>query len=1155
MTRSIYPAFLLFLVVLLSSCSRGDGNNFLNPAERQWLAEHGADLRLAPDMNFAPFEFIDGDGKFKGIASDYVRLIEKELGIAFRIVHIPDWSDNVRAAKAREFDLWSAVVKTPRRLDYMHFATPYIEMQPVYVVSQNWQGEITPERIDRYSIGVVRGYFLHDYLRREHPDARVTTYATIEKGLRGLENREVEVFLSDTTTVSYTIRHHNIRHVKVGGDIPVESRKLAFASRSDWPILNDILEKTLARISDAERQRIHQKWIGLAAENPPDKKGQDRMAMTMMLRAAILLLALYFFWKRLFRQGTSKTGEAGVVPPGRMPPEEKYLSRYYVLFVALGFIATVIGWAGYHHYRLDGGREFLNAREKNWLNAHRESLRLAPDMHFAPYEFVDENGQFSGIAAEYVRLLENKLKVRFDMQRIPKWSDNVRKARAGEIDIWSAVAPTSKKREYMLFTNPYISIQTVLIVSEGKEGEVSLQDWGNKSIAVVDGYFTHDYLLKYYPDSNLKTYRNAPAGIRAVSFKEADAMLIDIATAAYLIEKEGLTNLKVGGSVELDYDLAFASRKDRPVLNSILEKGLAQITKAERNNIHRKWIHYDQWSGHFHPDRMFWLVLIVGGGSILLLTGGVLFWNISLRKMVSGKTRELLESEEYLRATLESTDDGILVQLKDSSPAHINKRFIEMWEIPADLTGLENDVELLDFISDQIEEESPLLSAHYTQTSHCFMETSNILHLKNGRIVEGYSCPLIIEDEEMGQVWSFRDITARQKAEQEKGQLELQLRQAQKMEAIGTLAGGIAHDFNNILSAILGYTELAYMDSQDEGKEKAELLEVLNAANRAKDLVKQILAFSRRSEEEKRPLKIQHIIKEVLKLLRASIPTTVEIRHNIDMTCGPVQADPTQIHQLLMNLCTNAVQVLENEGMLEISLDEITLNKSDLIMYPEIKPGLFVHLAVKDDGKGMDRSVQERIFDPFFTTKEVGEGTGMGLAMVYGIVQSYGGLITVDSAPGKGSVFHVYLPVVRSQAVDKKDNDREEKIRIMGGNETVLFIDDEETITDLAGKFLKRLGYNVIAKNRSRDALKYFRDNVNRIDVVLTDQTMPGMTGADLAVEILKIRPDMPIILCTGYSSMINDEKARQLGIREFALKPLAGDHLALLIRKVMDES
>ena len=399
--------------------------------------------------------------------------------------------------------------------------------------------------------------------------------------------------------------------------------------------------------------------------------------------------------------------------------------------------------------------------------------------------------------------------------------------------------------------------------------------------------------------------------------------------------------------------------------------------------------------------------------------------------------------------------------------------------------------------------------------------------------------------------YSMEDNRKRKQAEKHQKKLEAQLQQAHKMEAIGTLAGGIAHDFNNILAAIIGYTEIATMKLPKDNTVLPDLNEVLKAGKRAKDLVAQILAFSRQSRQERTPISIQPIVVETLQLLRASIPATVEIRKSIDAR-GLVMADATQIHQVMMNLCTNAHHAMEERGgTLEVDLSEVEIRPGDVDGNEQIQPGKYVRLMVGDTGKGMSLELQGKIFDPYFTTKEKGKGTGMGLSVVHGIVDEHGGRIDVRSVPEKGTKFTVYLPLIAGEAKTEEEEDKNEPIPT--GTENILFVDDETPIVNLGKELLNRLGYGVTTETSGPAALELFRAQPEKFDLLCTDLNMPGMTGIDLAREVKRIRADAPVVLCTGSRESRIEEKVKQIGIKASIMKPFVIRSLALAIRTALD--
>jgi PAS domain S-box-containing protein len=395
-----------------------------------------------------------------------------------------------------------------------------------------------------------------------------------------------------------------------------------------------------------------------------------------------------------------------------------------------------------------------------------------------------------------------------------------------------------------------------------------------------------------------------------------------------------------------------------------------------------------------------------------------------------------------------------------------------------------------------------------------------------------------------------RDISERRKAEVTRRTLEAELFQAQKMEAVGTLAGGIAHDFNNILAAIVGNAEMAQIDLPQSHPGRQDLMEVLRAARRARDLVRQILTFSRKQEAERRPVRVAEVIDDVLKLLLATIPSTIELRSNVVDADALVFGDPTQLHQVLMNLCTNAAQAVgDHHGSIEVSQSEAVIAADSL--RTDLAPGRYVRVSVSDTGHGMDRATLERVFEPFFTTKSPGVGTGLGLAVVHGIMRNHDGVAHVESAPGAGTVFHLYFPRLTSTEAVRTADASDVPV---GHGERVLFVDDEPQITNITRRTLERLGYRVLALGSATDALRTFRADPSAFDLVISDLTMPGLTGAQLAVEMRQLRSNLPVILSTGYLDRLDAEMARDLQVRELLIKPYTTEALANAVRRALRE-
>ena len=510
----------------------------------------------------------------------------------------------------------------------------------------------------------------------------------------------------------------------------------------------------------------------------------------------------------------------------------------------------------------------------------------------------------------------------------------------------------------------------------------------------------------------------------------------------------------------------------------------------------------------------------------------------------------LIEGRAKLKGALESMTDAVCISDVDGNFVEFNEAFTTFHRLQSKkecLTALADWPSFLDVYSD----DGKLLPLDMWVISRALrgeQGVQEVYKLQRRDTCEtwfgSYNFAPIYDNEGSitGSVVVARDIT-------EKRQIQAQLTQAQKMESIGNLAGGIAHDFNNILSSIIGFTELA-LDATPKGSaQRDDLEEVLIAGNRAKELVQQILAFARQSSEETKPVRLRDIVTEALKLLRPSTPINIDIKLTLDST-AKIIGNTSRLHQVVMNLCTNAIYSLQNSGsFLEIGLRDILLAYDSEPKVSRLPAGKYVELTVNDNGQGIDPVVIEKIFEPYFTTKKVGEGTGMGLAMVKGIIESYGGNIQVASEQGEKTSFVIRLPV----ATGKKLDEVGQVDPVASGTERILFVDDEPPIARMGSRMLESLGYTVTIRTSSIEALELFKEKPDDFDLVITDMTMPSMTGDVLSMELRKIRHDIPIILCTGYSNKMNEANAKLIGIEAFAYKPFTKSDLAKTIRGVLD--
>ena len=524
-----------------------------------------------------------------------------------------------------------------------------------------------------------------------------------------------------------------------------------------------------------------------------------------------------------------------------------------------------------------------------------------------------------------------------------------------------------------------------------------------------------------------------------------------------------------------------------------------------------------------------------------------------LEQLVDERTFELKESEKRFKTMIEKSPLPMSISDQNQDIVFFNDKFTELfgytlkdvstaekwWEIAYPDEKYRAKIQQAWMVAIQ--------KAKENNTDIDMQEWDLTIKDRSIRSCEFYMVPL-----DDFSLIVMNDITKSKQAEIEKKKLESQLHQAQKMESIGTLAGGIAHDFNNIMAIIVGNTELALDDVPKWNSAHSSLEEIKTASLRAKNIVKQLLSFSRKTDQKLQPIQIGIVIKDALKFLRSTIPTTINIHRDIQTTDETILADPTQINQIIMNLCINASHAMERTGgELTITVEKVILDDTSAKGYPDLKSGDHVKIMVSDTGPGIGPKVIDQIFDPYFTTKKVGKGSGMGLAVVHGIVKNSGGAIAVDSSPGKGSEFRIFFPLTKEKPMVETKTAKD----IPRGNETILFVDDEMSITKMVKRMFERLGYKVETSTTPQDALELFHSNPDHFDLVITDMTMPQMTGVKLSQKLMDIRKDIPIIVCSGHSALVDEEKAKDLGLAAYIMKPIDMQETAQTIRKVLDKT
>lgn len=780
-----------------------------------------------------------------------------------------------------------------------------------------------------------------------------------------------------------------------------------------------------------------------------------------------------------------------------------------------------------------------------------------------PLAYKGPDGKYAGLSIEILEHIASK--EQWELEYLHgTWPECLQRLEDGEIDLQVLIGYTAERDRIYDYNEESIFVAWGQIYIHSGLQVSNILDLEGKTIALYkDSLLSTSFkklLQEFKITCNIVEVENYIAIAEEIKSGRADAGVFNRSFAGQYGTKSDLQKTPIIFSpIPIYYAVPEGQHKD---LIEALDAGLSRL-KTEENSIYYRSI--EKYFGGIEdkaiPSWVRWALVFISGAFIVI---GLI--NILLKRQVKIQTEELLSQNKLLEQEVAVrklnevelakwghiftySQWGIVLSTAGSKKhSLLNNAYAEMHGYTMEELM---DKDVADILVPSVQRyflealERCYERGHYTfegdhlrKDGTCFPAYHDIITIKNEN------------DQELYTIVSVVDMSNIKAAEEEKNKLESQLRQAYKMEAMGTLAGGIAHDFNNILSAIIGFTEMAKDGCESNTPVSNDLEEVLEACDRAKGLVQQILVFSRQEETKRISLQPSSIVKQAINMLRPSLPTTINIKLNINAQTGPVYADPIQVHQILMNLSANAFHAMEKTGGdLDISLKEVTLFDEDLVYESDVQSGSFVQLSVGDSGSGIAPEVKEKIFDPYFTTKKVGKGTGMGLAMVHGIVKSYGGFISFYSEVGEGTVFHVFLPVTQKGPA----REIEDVAQVPTGTERILFVDDEEMLTKVNQSILEKLGYHVTIQNSSLSALELFRKDPELFDVVITDQTMPHMTGSELSKHILQVRADIPIILCTGYSTIVNENLARAAGIREFALKPLTRMDIAKLIRNVLD--
>jgi len=986
----------------------------LTDVERDWINERQVPLRIGPDPGFAPLEMRGPEGELSGISGEYLKILEEKTGLEFEVIWFETWAESVRQMELGNLDLWTAAVETEKRREYMLFTSPYMKLKAVFVVLQDCcpDNEISFESLRGKSLIVVEGWYHQDLIEQNHPDIELLTVPDLNSGVSLLKGGLADVLLTDTTEITYILNKENFEGLRVSGNAELQDTDLRMACRIEMPVLRSILDKTLASISEEEKKRIFQRWVNLEGDST-DSTVSETLEIPHADPLFWKIFILFFFL-------------LGSILNYKQILKKKIRGKIQLILIILfGFVTIAFGFLAVQPCN---SKETtlcidLTNEEIQWLESLDEPLSLAPDVDFAPIEWIDENGLYRGIAADYMELIESKLGIKFNLLHFKTWDENVLAAKVGEVDIWPAVAPTSERREYMRFTHPHIKLTAALLVNERTADNLTLEMVGDRKIAAVHNYYTYDYIHNNYPEINLVPVFNIEEGIRSLAFGSVDGLFTDLATATYILKEEVISTVKLAQSLDAEYNLAIASRRDQPLLNSILDKAVLSITSEEHEEIMNRWI--DRALGNSVDYTLFIRVSVVA--FILLLSAYL--WNLSLKRRVSLKTKELreaqdkiIEANQYIGSLVDSMP-SLLIGL---SPAGT----IIQWNREAEQS---EGIEAREALGMPLEEAVPRLSSHLEKIKNADPKNFRVSSLREGE--EVFEDVTVFRLDKEGS----KETVVRIDNISEKIRMEHLMIQNEKMLSVGGLAAGVAHELNNPLAGLVqtasvlenrllkkletspnkraaekAGTTTEAIRSFMELRDVPRLLDSIDkSGKRMASIIENILSFSRRSDNTADANDINGILDRTLDLAATEYDLekhydfkSIAVVKEFDENLPRVFCEKSKIQQVFLNLLRNGAQAMGKAG---------TVCPRFILRTSFEEKNQMVRIEVEDNGPGMEESVKKRIFEPFFTTKPVGVGTGLGLSISYFIIaENHGGTLEVTSSPGKGCIFVVRLPLVPS---------------------------------------------------------------------------------------------------------------------------------------------
>ncbi|MDQ7784212.1 MAG: PAS domain S-box protein [Desulfomonilaceae bacterium] len=1153
----------------------------LTEDELSWLREHPV-IRVVQDPGWPPVEFADEHGNFSGIAGDYLNLIEQRLGVKFERVRNLPWQEAYSRLKRWDIDMTTCVAVTEERTEFWAFTKPYLEI-PIVVLTRS---DVTyiggMQELHGKRVAVVDGYVAKEWISRDFPDIQLVGVTSVKEGLDLLRKDEVFAFVDNMLVIGYYLARLKSADFKVAGTTPyVNAQRMAV--RKDWAILAGILQKALDSISEAERARIYHKWVPIRYEH-----GYDYGRLGVMAAIFVLVLAGVLIWNRKLSREIVSRQQAEAALRESDQRHRTILKTAMDGFWMADMEGRILEVNDAYCRMIGYSREELLGMAVSALDVaeYRETVeeRYKKIIHEGTQRFETRHRRRDGTTVQldvsaqllhgterrvflFLRDITARKKAEQDLREseeryrtlVENLNDVIFSTDHNGIITYASPA-LERKSKYMRaevvgrpFTD-FVPPDDVAKIADRfvrlTEGEVEASEY---RFTDKDGGIIHvsAYSRPVFRDGNFvgltglltditerrqaeQAIRDSENDLRSIfnAISESVALIKTngeiVAANESFAARFGCREREVLGTCIYDYFPSDVAEGRKRMVNEVVRTGRPLRSEDEREG--RAFFHA------LYP-------VMNQTGSVERIA--VYSADVTDRKQAE---RALAESEQRFRTVIERSPVAVAFA-RDLKTIYVNPKYVEMfgYEKPKELLGTP--------ITERV---SPRFILEFTRRA---------LHREQGLPAESnYSIEGLRKDgttvpiqasvtrvnlaDGPATVGFFVDVTELKRAEEDRSRLQAQLLQAQKMEAVGTLAGGIAHDFNNILQVVLGYSDLVLTDKAPDDPDYDDLNTIRRAARNGADLVKQILTVSRKAEISPHPMDLNREVRNAEQLLRRTLPRIIELEILLGDDLWRVNADPGQMEQMLLNLAVNAKDAMPRGGRIVIETENVRLEEDYCKSHLGVRPGDYVLLTFSDTGVGIYPEVLDHIFEPFFTTKKPGEGTGLGLAMVYGIVKQHEGHITCYSEPEQGTTFKIYLPAGKTEDVETTG-----QVRALpaGGAETILLVDDEDLVRELGKRILSGAGYTVFTAANGKEAVELYREKFQEIGLVVLDLIMPVMEGHECLRELLKIDPQAKVVVASGHSADGPARKVIKSGAKGFIRKPYDIRQVLDVVRTVLD--